>query len=1090
MNNRTNSMFFIDVPRLAVLSLAFITAAILVVALLPERASALVLHDPTPQVPTDIPGYLKTSLEQCDTSGKTPGYAVWIGSPDPNSKGTTQFSVASGTSSLVLRYYAGATICYDWNNVPDARFQFVNDPSSYQLAFQPDGAPSYSPVPFTHSGIQGDIIQFDYGSDYKNVGKYFPSGDPGGFEIAPSGGFTKSGNYRITLQSRGANHFDNGAYNCIGGAEQRISGYGEIDQCAQAITEFYIRVEVETSAPTCSLWLNPSSGTGNSSYPVTSRLYWTTNNAVSGSINPGVGSMSPIGSGNVRVTRASTTTFVATVTASDGKTGNCQTTLTVTPMTASPCSPTDPQYDPKAFPDGDTLETVVLTDASPNNNGGPPSASGASGYSTSANNSYTQHTRDGDTEVLDVIDISNGGARQNIPLVSERYQQAVVNYQPYVVHCPYDYNQAQVKYRSYYTDQQWVSSGTVSKRDCPDGGTLQSDGVTCKKTTSTTASAYCSSPYSGPYSDGSCRQYGRRTSSGACTTTGTGSSCLIKQTSASYSYSCSSPYTKVNNSTCEYTYSARNLYAWSKSGTAIPMSADSSADAREMPPCWYRNYQVSSVFLPTVSFSKDREDPDLSVSGNIKIDVNFSVPYTDKGDEEMRVASSVGQILYNVSSAIRRSGSTSLSSWQTHANTGIDITADSALKISTGSGNISSLSRNVSVERSTADLRPGDSICWQVTVSDTQGFIKTDGQKVNPSGSMTKSSCTPPVVNWPYLKVMGNDVVAGGSFGCGSPNPAIVRGYMRSGSGLVGIGSSAQQAVFATNTISGFTSVGLRQGQATPATHAPPPYGLTFSNSSVPYGGNYSANDGITCLPDYFATMPPAPTTEDFGTSSLISQMTPSPDNLRNTPNANPSIIEYARFSGNKAFDGSAGTIPNGFRKVIYIDGTLDINKNIEYENTSWTSREDIPYIMFIARDINIRSNVTRLDGVYVAQGDSTHTGTINTCSGPSTNAMFNGCRNELVVNGAFIASNVAFNRTRGTLRVSRQGEGRFGVNPGNAVTQCSVGNASNNGTAGGNTCAAEVISFSPETYMVLSQILQPEDNFKLDSYVNLPPNF
>ena len=180
----------------------------------------------------------------------------------------------------------------------------------------------------------------------------------------------------------------------------------------------------------------------------------------------------------------------------------------------------------------------------------------------------------------------------------------------------------------------------------------------------------------------------------------------------------------------------------------------------------------------------------------------------------------------------------------------------------------------------------------------------------------------------------------------------------------------------------------------------------------------------------------------------------------------------------------STGKIPNGFRKVIYIDGTLNIDKNIEYENTSWNSRQDVPYVMFIARNINISSSVTRLDGVYVAQN-----GTIDTCSNISTNSRFYGCRNELVVNGAFIASNVAFNRTRGTLRVSKQGEGRFGVNPGNAITQCSVGNASNNGTAGGNTCAAEVISFSPETYMVLSQILQPEDSFNLDSFVNLAPN-
>ena len=230
----------------------------------------------------------------------------------------------------------------------------------------------------------------------------------------------------------------------------------------------------------------------------------------------------------------------------------------------------------------------------------------------------------------------------------------------------------------------------------------------------------------------------------------------------------------------------------------------------------------------------------------------------------MRVGSRVNGLPYQIQYAIRRA-SGALGGWTTQTNSTVDVVSSNNSRVTSGSNGLASTTINVSVERNASDLRPGDSICWRFVVGDARGDLRVDGTPVNPDGNREDINCSLAVVNWPYLKVLGNDVVAGGSFGCGSPTPASIRGYMRSGSGLVGIGGSAQLAVFATNTISGFTSVGLRQGQATPATHAPPPYGLTFSNSSVPYGGNYSANDGITCLPDYFAMMPPAPTTTMYG---------------------------------------------------------------------------------------------------------------------------------------------------------------------------------------------------------------------------------
>lgn len=752
-----------------------------------------------------------------------------------------------------------------------------------------------------------------------------------------------------------------------------------------------------------------------------------------------------------------------------------------------------------------TLINVPLPNAAPSNRAAP------SAPATSPNVDYYEVDRTS-LEIIGTEDISDPSGDFDVnadprgaydlkyanfspPNSSGNGASVDLDYSIFVERCPYDYNQGQVSYRSHWDEQHWKSASDPTEYRCSSGTLVNED--ECEKTASTSA---CPAGYSyHTFTDGyvgcrgSTRYSGTKaTASDTCSATSSGPvSCGYYDRAAA---NCPSGYTGPSSSgTCtRTTYDpATPYYAYSLETSWYEMSEDATADGTEMEPCWNRTYRVNEVtFQQAPRLLADIENPTSSTSGSALINVGFSVPFTTRGGDPMRVASRVSQLPYTIESGILRSSGGTIS-WSSVGGTQyVDVSAITRSRVSSGAGDVASQNISVSVEDTPSDLRPGDRVCWRVTVFDAEGDIDTAGTKSGTDGTVQDSGCSPRVVNWPYLKVLGNDVVAGGSFECStSPPSATVRGRMRPGA-LVGVGSSAQLAIFATDTISGFTSVGLRQGLDASASHAYPPTGLSFSNTvgNATYGGDYGANDGVTCLPDYFAMKPDS--AQEI-TGNLLSEMNNGAGNLRNKPNDNPSIIEYAFFDGSQELPDSPaiGKIPNGFRKVIYVDGTLTIRKNVEYESTSWTDRNQVPYIMFIARNINIASTVTRLDGVYVAQNDTAGNGVINTCSGPSSSAQYNACRSELVVNGALIARDVDFNRTRGTLRHALPGEGRGGVIPGNAITECSNGKRSADGSAGGDLCAAEVISFSPETYMVLSQILQPEDSFKLDSFINLAPN-
>lgn len=235
-------------------------------------------------------------------------------------------------------------------------------------------------------------------------------------------------------------------------------------------------------------------------------------------------------------------------------------------------------------------------------------------------------------------------------------------------------------------------------------------------------------------------------------------------------------------------------------------------------------------------------------------------------------------------------------------------------------------------------------------------------------------NCTQP--DYPYLRVYGGDVLAGSGFGdgCTALNPsASIKAFNLDSPSYAGAG--AQLAVFAKNTIDQFAS-SSSGGAKKPRT-------LSFANLSG-YGGNFAQT---FCASDYWQDAPASP----------------------------PTSLSI-----------SSTSVPDSTNPVVYVHGDVKILGNITYTNSgSWADTSKIPSYTLVVKggNIYIDNSVTKLDGTYVAIPEGSTGGAIYTCTNngipysspiPATSAD---CGNQLVINGSFIAGQVKFLRTNGSLK-------------------------------------------------------------------------
>ncbi|HSX16643.1 MAG TPA: hypothetical protein VLH86_00920 [Patescibacteria group bacterium] len=322
----------------------------------------------------------------------------------------------------------------------------------------------------------------------------------------------------------------------------------------------------------------------------------------------------------------------------------------------------------------------------------------------------------------------------------------------------------------------------------------------------------------------------------------------------------------------------------------------------------------------------------------------------------------------------------------------------------------------------------------------------------NPAGADATAEVCVAVTAKPYLRVYGGDVSAGNGFASGAGSStcsnnsgaAIVSWNRGSASGYAG--SGVQFAAMALSEINDFsTALGNTSG-------APKPSGLAFANTA-PSGSNFGGSFGaVTCVPDRYAEKPAG-----------------APGGSSNVGNMATGV--YA-LTGPTTLGGTIGSNFSGTPQqvLLYVDGDVLIDNNIQYP-ASWTSGNPPLFVLVARGNIFVSQSVTTLNGTFVAQPNGSAGGIIYTCANPALPAtavsqafatFYSTCKNKLTVNGAFVARQVRFLRTNGTL------------------SQSTAGETSATGFGG------EVFNYGPANWMVMPPSATTDSDY--DAITGLPP--
>ncbi|HUC89579.1 MAG TPA: hypothetical protein VMR45_02155 [Patescibacteria group bacterium] len=295
------------------------------------------------------------------------------------------------------------------------------------------------------------------------------------------------------------------------------------------------------------------------------------------------------------------------------------------------------------------------------------------------------------------------------------------------------------------------------------------------------------------------------------------------------------------------------------------------------------------------------------------------------------------------------------------------------------------------------------------------------------------------VASKPYARAYGGDISAGNGFTtsgtCVNNLLGSVVGWNKEAAGSYA-GAGAQFATLALGTIYDSATA---QGNAV-ATNGS---NLAFGNTS-PSGGNFGGSFGsLSCIPDFYGQKPA--TTVPFGGGTL------SPLTSNAYSATGPITI--------------SGNINPGQKTSLFVQGDVIINDNIIYPG-SWGSGNVPLFELVVKGNIYVGANVTRLDGMYVAQPTAGNKGIIYTCSNGATpvatTSLAGSCNNKLTVNGAFIANSVQLLRASGSLAQSSAAE------------------------TGSSGSAAEVFNYNPIMWTVSP--VGGSNGSDYDSVTSLPP--
>ncbi len=305
---------------------------------------------------------------------------------------------------------------------------------------------------------------------------------------------------------------------------------------------------------------------------------------------------------------------------------------------------------------------------------------------------------------------------------------------------------------------------------------------------------------------------------------------------------------------------------------------------------------------------------------------------------------------------------------------------------------------------------PGDQFCARMDINYNQGW--TNGQPYPGAAKVlgTSTVIAPglpnydimcgEVVNTPFMRAYGNDVISGGP----TAGSGKVTGFMANPA--QGAGSGGEFAVISATTPIDFASAFFRSATTPSATPKPQtPDELKLVNVLRPAG-----------QPKYF--------------DETIKRET------KETPQGWPGSVAGVSSvqSNNQSYHASGGTLGGaaGFtgRHTMYVEGNVIINGDITYGPTGATIDSIPSFTLIVKGNIYISHNVKQLDGIYIAQSTTPAgaNGEIHTCTNNGTpfnlassgdrDILANLCSQEqLKINGLLAANKLKFYRVKYTLR-------------------------------------------------------------------------
>lgn len=304
--------------------------------------------------------------------------------------------------------------------------------------------------------------------------------------------------------------------------------------------------------------------------------------------------------------------------------------------------------------------------------------------------------------------------------------------------------------------------------------------------------------------------------------------------------------------------------------------------------------------------------------------------------------------------------------------------------------------------------RVGTKVCYVLTLDQPT-------EDNSPTNRFSRAACLT-VGERPLVQIHGGDLRVGRSFINNNGSEAAVtqsstvKGSLSLRSEGRLYGSWSEYGVFAPGGVEQFASLsGLAGGYPTSSTNSQELWSkLTFANLGNQYGFFTPSNNGM-------GTIPNARTLFLTG-RNVVNELTGV--NSINLNGTQPNGI-YRKTTGNLNID--ASTIESGRSYIVYVpEGTVTITGNVSYDQGPYTDISQIPSLVIIAKDITIRSPVSRVDAWLIADGGGG--GTIRTCEEPG-NLSSQICNRQLITNGPVMAKELNLRRTGGVGSGSAPGD-------------------------------------------------------------------